>query len=270
MSAGAMPLVDRAPRSWLAPADVRALARVEARRLLRHPVFLLGVLLTAVIAVPNAGANGQAKLFILLGGGVLPLAAGTFIAANLAALRSRRDGTDELFGALPRRGTTRTAAQLLAVAAAVPVAVVLLAVLFVAFGAADGLVVGHDGMRHVPAPVELAQGPLLVALLGAAGIALARVAPSVVVAPLALLGLLAAEVPLTVWQSGVTLHWLAPLAHDTIAAHGAWVPCTPADTRPGCNLVLGYDVEGMRLHLLYLACLTTAAVAASLLRRRPA
>ena len=89
-----------------------------------------------------------------------------------------------------------------------------------------------------------------------------------VVAPLALVGLLALEVPLTVWQSGVGLHWLAPLAHDTIAAPGAWVPCSPADTQPGCDLVLGYDLAGMRLHLVYLACLAVAAAAAALLRRR--
>ena len=180
---------------------MRALARVEARCLLRHPVFLVGVLLTAVIVVPSAGSDGQSKLFVLLGGGVLPLAAGTFIAANLAALRSRRDGTDELFGALPRRGISRTAAQLLAVAVAAPVALILLGAMFVALGAPDGLVVGFDGLRHVPAPVELAQGPLLVVFLGAAGIALARLAPSVVVAPLALVGLLALEVPVTVWQA---------------------------------------------------------------------
>ena len=252
------------------PADVRALARVEARCLLRHPVFLVGVLLTAVIVVPNASSNGQAQLFLLLGGGVLPLAAGTFIAANLAALRSRRDGTDELFGALPRRGSARTAAQLLAVTVAAPVALILLGAMFIALGASAGLVVGHDGMRHTPAAVELAQGPLLVVFLGAAGIALARLAPSVVVAPLALVALLALEVPVTVWQAGGRLHWLAPLAHDTIAAPGAWVPCAPADTLPGCDLVLGYDLAGMRLHLLYLACLTVVAAAAALLRtRRP-
>jgi hypothetical protein len=227
------------------------------------------VLLTALIVLPSTGNNGQAKVFVLLGDGVLPLAAGTFIAANLAALRSRRDGTDEMFGALPRRGWCRTAAQLIAVAAAVPVAIVLLTVLFLALGAGGGLVVGPDGMRHTPALAELAQGPLPVVFLGAAGIALAHLAPSVVVAPLALVGLLALEVPLTVWQSGVGLHWLAPLARDTVAAPGAWSRCTPADTQPGCDLVLGYDLAGMRVHLVYLACLACAAVAAALLRRRP-
>ena len=139
--------------------------------------------------------------------------------------------------------------------------------MFVALGAPDGLIVGFDGMRHVPAPVELAQGPLLVVFLGVAGIALARLAPSVVVAPLALVGLLALEVPVTVWQAQGSLHWLAPLAHDTIAVPGAFVPCTPADSQPACDLVLGYDLAGMRLHLLYLACLTVVAAAAALLRR---
>ena len=121
-------------------------------------MFLAGVLLTAVIVVPSAGSDGQAQLFVLLGGGVLPLAAGTFIAANPAALRSRRDGTDELFGALPRRGISRTAAQLLAVAAAAPVALILLGAMFVALGAPDGLIVGFDGTRHVPAPVSSHRG----------------------------------------------------------------------------------------------------------------
>jgi hypothetical protein len=95
------------------------------------------------------------------------------------------------------------------------------------------------------------------------------VAPSVVVAPLVLVGLLALEVPVTAWQWSNGLHWLAPLAHDTIAEPGSWVPCMPGNTTPGCSLVLGYDLGGMGLHLLYLVGLTAGAVAVALWRRRP-
>jgi hypothetical protein len=104
-----------APARVALPADVTALGRVEGRELLRHPVFLVGALLS--VALMHAGWHGvygdeRGRAMLLSGYGLLPLAAATAIAANLAALRSRRDGTDELYRALPRPRASRVGGQL--------------------------------------------------------------------------------------------------------------------------------------------------------------
>ena len=77
----------------------------------------------------------------------------------------------------PQGARTRTAAQLLAVLAVVPLAAALLAAAYLLFDAGDGLVVGARGTRRMPALVELLQGPLLVVALGAVGVLLGRIAP---------------------------------------------------------------------------------------------
>ena len=78
-----------------------------------------------------------------MGLAVLPLALGTFAAANLAALRNVRAGAEELLDTLPEDARVRTGAQLLAVLAAVPLALALLAGAYLLFGAGDGLVIGR-------------------------------------------------------------------------------------------------------------------------------
>jgi hypothetical protein len=235
------------------PPTVLALARVEGRRLLRHPFLLLGVALSLALAVAGALSNGGVQATEIAGMGSFPLAAGTLLAANAAGLRSRRDATDELYATLPRPAATRTAAQLLALAWVVPVAVALVAVMYVAFGAHDGLVVRYDGRTHLPALAELAQGPFVVVALGALGVLLARRAPSPLVAPPVVVALLALEIPLAVWGSPATARWALPFVNDAIAAPNSWVPCEPGDLVAHCNLILGFDVRGMAIHLAYLA-----------------
>jgi len=83
-----------------------AMARFEGRRLLRHPLFVLGAIVSVGLfgfvtwkAAPVLQADA-----ILIGGCLLPTAAMTLLAANLAVLRSHRHGTDELYDGL---ATTR-------------------------------------------------------------------------------------------------------------------------------------------------------------------
>ena len=199
-----------------------ALAGVEARRLLRHPLVAAGLALGVVAIVTGARRDGQTQSFLLMGLAVLPLALGTFAAANLATLRARRDGSEELLDTLPQDVRTRTAAQLLAVLAMLPLAAALLAGAYLLFGAADGLIIGADGARRTPAAVELAQGPLLVLSLGAVGVFLGRVAPVTALGLMLVVVIVFAEVPLAAWAPDTPLRWAVPLVNDMIAVPDTW------------------------------------------------
>jgi hypothetical protein len=80
----------------------------------------------------------------------LGLGSGTFLAANLAAMRDRRGGAEELLAPLPHGPATRTGALLLALLATVPLSAAVVAFAYVAFGAADGLVIDRFGATRVP------------------------------------------------------------------------------------------------------------------------
>jgi hypothetical protein len=155
------------------PRVVLALAWVEARKMLRHPAYPLGLGVAAVlVGLPQRGSIEIE--FLALGIGV-SLVIGTLFAANLGALRSRRDGTDELFGSAPAPLAARTAALLAAVAVG-PVA--LTCIWAIAVGVMNDAGVGDfpDELR----PVMLVQAPLMVAAIGTLGVATARVIPHVV------------------------------------------------------------------------------------------
>ncbi len=78
------------------------------------------------------------------------------------------------------------------------------------FGAWSGLDVNYAGQVEVPPAVNLVQGPLLVALFGAVGVALARVLPTLAVGPLVSVLVLVAGVTLVAWGSQHPLRWLFP------------------------------------------------------------
>lgn len=246
--------------------SLTALAGVEARRLLTHPVLLAGLALSVVALVAGARRDGQAQTFLLMGVVVLPLALGTFAAANLAALRSRRAGAEEMLDALPQGIATRTGAQLLAVLAVLPLAIGLLAAGYLVFGAGEGLIIDLDGSRRTPALVELAQGPLLIMALGALGVLLGRIAPVALLAALLVVVILFAEVPLASWTPDTALRWAVPLVNNTIAVPDTWFPCEPGSDSM-CGTVDHYDVVAMAWHLVALAGLAVAAAAAALARR---
>lgn len=155
------------------PRLVLALAWVEARKMLRHPAYPLGLGIAAVlVGLPQGGSIRIEFLMLAMG---VSLVIGTLFAANLGALRSRRDGTDELFGSAPTPLAARTAGHLAAVAVG-PVA--LTCVWTIAVAAMDAAGVGDfpDELR----PVMLVQTPLMVAAIGTLGVATARLIPHVV------------------------------------------------------------------------------------------
>jgi hypothetical protein len=251
----------------VARRSLTPLAALEARRLLQHPLLLAGLALSVVVIVTAARRDGLSQSFALMGLAVLPLALGTFAAANLAAMRSRRAGADELLDTLPQSVTVRTGAQLLAVLAAFPVAVGLLAGAYLVFGAGDGLIIGWDGTRRAPALVELAQGPLLVMACGAVGVLLGRIAPVTLLGGLLVVVVVFAEVPLAAWTPDTAWRWAVPLVNDTISVPDTWQFCEP--TGPWrCGEVERFDTAAMAWHLVALAGIAVAAAAAALTRRR--
>ncbi|RKQ90338.1 hypothetical protein C8N24_0139 [Solirubrobacter pauli] len=247
-------------------SSLSALAALEARRLLLHPFVLAGLALSVWMAVATLDSHGQLKTMLLMGMAVLPLALGTFAASHLAALRSRRAGSEELLDTLPQDARVRTGAQLLAVLAALPPAVAVLAGCYLLFGAGDGLIIAWDGTRRVPAFVELAQGPLLVLALGALGVFLGRVGP---IAPIALVlpvVIVVAEVPLAAWTPDSVLRWAVPLANDIVAVPDSWVACEPLSPQ-NCGIVDHFDTTALAWHLLALAGTAAAFAAAALATR---
>ena len=162
-------------------APLRPLAWVEATKLIRHPAFLAGVgfvligsamFIEQLFTSPFASVNEDGWT-VSVAVGVLAIL--TMVAANLAALRDRRDDTVEQHMTLPVTMSTRTGALLAATAGPATVAVLLLVA-----------VVGFAATRvpvSVVDQVHLAERLVTVVMLGALGVALARWLPSPFVAP---------------------------------------------------------------------------------------
>jgi hypothetical protein len=177
----------RASDPSVARRTLGALAVVEGWRLLRHPAILAGL----AISVWWLTVDGRGLLPVLdradvtTAVAIAPLAGGVLLAANQAALRSRRHGTEELYGTVPASPATRTGAHLAALLGVVALAAVLAAAKLAWLAAVGGV--------RAPDPGEAAVGPALVALAGVIGVLLARWAPSPLVAPVALLALAVGE-----------------------------------------------------------------------------
>ena len=173
----------RAGDRSVATRTMAALALVESWRLLRHPAALAGL----AAAVWWLTVDGRGFLPVLdrvdvtTAAAILPLAGGVLLAANQAALRSRRHGTDELYGTTPATAATRTGAQLAGLAGVVALAAVLAAAKLAWLAAIGGV--------KAPNLAEAAVGPAVVALAGVLGVLVARWAPSPLAAPVALLAL---------------------------------------------------------------------------------
>lgn len=168
---------------------VLALARVEARRLLLHPLVLaaLAAYLTVLLWPGGEPEDAYPVLqdidretqlgHVLLGPVVM-------IAANLAVLRSHRRGTDGHFAVLVLPPWQRTCAHLLSVLPTVLVTALIVTGQFTV-GALKPGAVGHGSV------FELLTGPLLILVCAVLGVLLGRVAGSALVAPLAAVALLA-------------------------------------------------------------------------------
>ncbi|MGZ8615413.1 MAG: hypothetical protein ACXWX4_12150, partial [Actinomycetota bacterium] len=171
--ASAVPSSTTMPRGSV----VLALARIEARQMLRHPAFLFtvgfGLLLIRGAVGTGIDDDPMKNLIWLIGGLAIGSLIGGVITANVAALRARRDHVLELFGSLPSPPEARTAS--------------VLAGLVLGLGSAS-LVIGAfawialERIEDTAAEADLflaAQYVLSVLALGTIGVAVARWIPTV-------------------------------------------------------------------------------------------
>lgn len=246
--------------------SLRALAAVESRQLIFHPLVLASVPLTGLFAVAAAGNPDEDFLSykFVVGGTLLFYATAVMLAASSAALRSHRSGTDELFGTMPVQAPARTVALFAALGPAVVVAVVAQAVLILAVGSWDGL-----GARTVqaseivlkPGAAALLQGPVFVAFSGVLGIALARWSTSVFPAYL-IVGLVNFVVwPALLWWQWGWQRFLLPVAHDLRTSGSVDLGAGRSALR-----VLGSTPEALGWHVAYLAGWAALLAGAALLR----
>lgn len=181
MSARSIPLAAASrqrPRATVLP-----LARLEGRRLLRHPLILLAAALLialdflSILFLDETDADGYAWSLSVP---FMPFAAALLVVVNLAALRGVRNGADELYGSLPTTARTRTAAHLVSLAWALAATALLVALSVLASMSRGG---------HVPGIFPAITAPAMVALCGALGLALARWLPHPAAGTIGVVGL---------------------------------------------------------------------------------
>jgi hypothetical protein len=254
----AAPPAEVGPVGWVEGTDwrvARPLARIETRRLLRHPSFLVGVVLTPLMLLA-AGIDELTWWRVSPGIALalVPLGWATIIAADLVVLQSRRSGAEELLAALPTPAPVRTTAFLLTAPAAAVVGAVLAAA-WVAVRAG-----GLFGPRLTGSPdvVEIATGVFLVAGSVAVGVATARWLPHVlfgVLAAVSTMLLQARFLDVRTWpwdrNEADPMRFLAFLAERTSVG------------RPGLEL------RPAGWHLVYLTGLIVLMVGVALLRSGP-
>lgn len=154
-----------------------ALGRIEARRMLLHPSFLIGTAFGLLVIRGAVGSMGGGfdlakNLAWLVGGALIGVFVATVLTANVAALREHRDHMKELFGALPAPAEARTAGLFVGLLLGpVAVSVVLTAAGVWAFRINDEIAASMDLFL-------VAQVPLTVLALGAIGIAVGRWVPT--------------------------------------------------------------------------------------------
>ncbi|SEG73040.1 hypothetical protein SAMN04489712_11064 [Thermomonospora echinospora] len=242
-----MTVLDRpvqAPESAGAVRAVLALARVEARRLLLHP--MVAIALAGYLLWPLWSGSWRDTHQVLqevdresqLGPLLVGLAG--LLAANSAVLRSLRHGTEAHFGVLVMPPWRRTVAHALSVLPLTLVVAAAVAGMF-AWEATRPGAVGHAS------GFELATGPLMVLFFGVLGVLLGRLVPSMFAGATAVVAILAVTFVFAVLPDGV--RWLVPLVADEGAAP------LPSDLvgRPA------------RWHALYLVGLTVLAGAVAAL-----
>ena len=170
---------------------VLALAWSEGRRLLVHPVFLALLVFNLIYSIswiPDAIAHERPDLLgVAFFAWSFFLGVGVLIAANLAALRSRRDRTEELYLSLPMTPARRTVGHLLSAGpAAVAIGLALLGL--AVWLSVSGHEVEIDHGRFLTG-IDLADLAVYVGVLVALGVVLARWVPHPAAGPVAVIGL---------------------------------------------------------------------------------
>jgi hypothetical protein len=231
------------------------LGRAEAARLAANPLVVLGFAVAAALIWWNNRAPLPLwwSADITIGSAFLVPAGVVLLDAQEAAGRPRRDGLAPLYDSYPVPAAVRTGGLLLGVLG--PVAL--------AAGVAAGAVIWLNarGALGAPQPAVLAGAILLVALAGAAGVALGTWAPRLAAGLLAVVVLGAIELDLVLTYDG----WVRP------AAGTGWLfPWYQPGSVPGALSGITLPFPSLA-HAAELAALTGLAAAVALWRdlRRP-
>jgi hypothetical protein len=150
---------------------VSDLARLQAVRIMRHPVFLLGLGWYVVLVGVGERPHGLYAEYSTVTGSVAYLVGPiAFFAANLVASSGRRSGADEWTPSLPMTRLHRTSALLLACLAPAAFAAVLDVAVLLLIRSYGGLDM-HVHWQHLASvPVTVLGGAVL-------GVAVARLLP---------------------------------------------------------------------------------------------
>ena len=213
----------------------------EGRRIVVHPVTLLGLALLAFTTAQDPGGGARWAFDVATVAPIFFCGVFVYFSAHLVASRDRRARSGELLAALPAPASTRVAA--LCVAAFVPaLACAALVIAFFGYCTARGLYVEPPSVWH------LSQGPLTV--LGGAllGTMVARLAPVPGVALVVMVAMFAANgwlserddvqllgtlVSWPVWDEGEGWHGVQP---GSAAWHAAYLASLCAMAATGAFL----------------------------------
>jgi hypothetical protein len=224
------------------------LGRAEAARLAGNPLVVLSFAVAAALIWWNNRTSVPLwwSSDITIGTAFLVPAGVVLIATQEAAGRPRRDGLEPLYDSFPVSAAVRTGGLLLGV----------LGPLALAAGVAAGAVIwlNSRGAIGAPQPAVLAGALLLVALAGAAGVALGTWAPRLAAGLLTVLVLGAIELDLVLTYDG----WVRP-----VGATGWLFPWFQPGSLPGSLAGISLPFPWLA-HAAELAALTGLAVAAAL------
>jgi hypothetical protein len=224
---------------------VPALALAEVRRLMRHPLTILG--LAAYLLTFTQEWGPRPAFSALTNAFVLPWGVPVFFAASFVASASRRAGTDELLAASPATRAQRTAASCLAGLGPFLLACVIQAIVAGVYTAAD------VELERFPTVFEIGAGPLCV--LGAAllGVAVARWLPWPGSSALVMLTL-------------IVFNWTVEPFYDDLAQLGFYRDFARWGPHPPYVEPAGFNAGSPDWHAVYLLALSLGAGALAMTR----
>jgi hypothetical protein len=201
-----------------AVATARALAAAEARRLLRHPAFVAGIVVTVLLVwlTSGDGTSHWRNWSVFISLVLVPLGWLTLVATNLMALRDRRHDTTELVGTAPASPATRTVGLLLATLVTIPVTGLLVA------GSYVYALWRLDPAGGGPHLAEVAVALFLVVGGGVVGVAVARWLPLPVAGVAGVIAVTMIQVSMTQSQTSPwrwLAFWVQPDAVPLTAVH---------------------------------------------------
>jgi hypothetical protein len=231
-------------------AVLPALVRQESRRLVLHPAFVVGLVLTIVGAVYTTLRAEQSRDVIgsLTSGPTFFTGLLGLFAANLVTTRDRRAGSTEVLTPVPGREHDRTLA--LIVASLLPAGLTLVVV-----ATFHALYLSRDFYGNIPAPGMLLQAPVTVWGGCLLGIMVGRWAPVRAAPVLFVVGLMAVNI----WTEG------ADPQRRLFGLMTSWLEWSTRSPNRETPFIAGSPTW----HLVYLVALCLLAAVAALLRTAP-